>query len=281
MATLNQTSQQRRLSIVVWSFSGYNDVLAMTLGQIVKFAPETIRLDVFILSDSPESVREILKKTGAVRQVHWNIVPYDESSKFWKKIDGLRAVPLGKTFLFLQDDFVLFEEPAWEQLCQAAEELSRSRFSFFRLVPSGTESPRRQEVDFLGSPAVVIDKRSDYFFSCQASLWKARDFLLIHRFARPDSIRDENNRRYRQAMSAFALKGVGSPIIALPYVQTAIREGRWDLAAETGGDILIDLLEQYGVDQRIRGVRTAEEVAAHRQAKVRKRREQERRGDGS
>lgn len=257
-----------RLDIVLWSYSGYIDVLRITVGELIENSSTAVPIRVVLITDSTVRTESMLDGFDfSADAISFECVEYDEGEPFWKKIRRLRAVSLGDTFLFLQDDFPLFDRPDWSKISELASLLSESRCHFVRLVPSGIQTPKPTNTHFGITPATIVDYRSAYHFSFQATLWRSSSFMLVNRFSRARTIRDENSIYYRRIMRALGINGLAIETGLFPYVQTAVREGRWDYAAVTGGDQLESLLRKYGIDPKIRGVRTRAEVEALRLSK--------------
>ena len=258
---MERFKKSQKLDIVLWSFSAYADVLQMTIGQLEKFAPNGLPIRVFILGDSSDYIKNIIDESEPIAPlIEYEIVLYRENLPFWMKINQLKSAGLSETFLFLQDDFVLFEKPDWVRILSLASKLEKSPHKFFRLVPSGYKSANPKEILFSDMTVWRVNYQSHYHFSCQATIWKKRAFLNVNRLARPTSIRDENNHRYRAVMRFLSINGLCSKEVHFPYIQTAIREGRWDYAASVGGTALPALLEAYSIEPSIRGIRQITEV---------------------
>lgn len=245
------------LQLVISAFSGYRDVFHMMLGELNRFADSNTPLEMIVLADSPRFVREAadaLPMKPHLR-LRW-ISQYNENEPFWKQIQTLRGAPLQREFIFLQDDFVLFKSPDWAQVSELTRKIRSIPQHFIRLVPSGVEHPSPTYEQLQGLRFVRVDHDSSYHHSWQATVWKRNSFLLLNATARPRSIRDENKARYKRIMRWLGMKGLASTDILFPYIQTAVRGGKWDYGAKVGGNLLPELLMKYDIEPTDRGIRT-------------------------
>lgn len=245
------------IQLVISAFSGYRDVFHMMLGELNRFADSDTPLEIIVLADSPLFVREAadaLPMKPHLR-LRW-IAQYDENEPFWKQIQTLRGAPLQREFIFLQDDFVLFKSPDWAQVSELTRNIRSTPHHFIRLVPSGVEHPLPKYEQLQDLRFVRVDRQSSYHHSWQATVWKRNFFFLLNATARPRSIRDENKARYKRIMRLLGMKGLASTDILFPYIQTAVRGGKWDYGAKVGGHLLPELLMKYGIKPTNRGIRT-------------------------
>ena len=244
------------IQVLVWSFSGYRDVLRITLSQLRKFADVSCPVHLVILGDTRRYIEEIIGEVGETDSFKVErVVTYREGEPFWKKVRKAGFLRMRKSFLFIQDDFILFEKPNWPLLLELLGEFEESRWPFLRLVPSGHQTSSEKKHEVLGVSGVEVNSHSSYHFSWQATFWKRSSFFLLNFLVQPRSIRSENNGNYRKWMSRLSMNGLAFLENLFPYVQTAIRRGKWDTKATPGGDVLLELLQSYGVDPNVRGIR--------------------------
>lgn len=261
---LEPVGSHSKIHIVLWSFSGYADVFEMTINQLSESADDSVPLNIVVLADDKRFVEVILNRMPANPSVTvQEIIEYDESTDFWRKIASLRKAHLSRRFIFLQEDFVLYGTPDWRLIAELVGKFRKTRHAFLRLVPSGHQTQRPISETLHGRKFIRVNHHSAYHHSWQATVWKKASFFIVNRLSRPRSIRDENKPRYRRVMRALSINGIASLDNLLPYVQTAVRGGKWDFGATPGGTELPQLLLKYGINPNLRGIRPPKNSAKH------------------
>lgn len=162
-----------------------------------------------------------------------------------------------KTFIYLQEDFFLYNDVNEKVLSEYEEFLLNSDYSFVRLLKSG-QLNNKQVVGNL----YEIESSNKDIFSMQATIWKSEDYIKIMETVK-DSMWLENH-RYRDNIMKLGIKGLyhydGEIKIGryhhnsnvYPYIATAVVRGQWNYREYKKE--LEPILNENNIDEKIRGI---------------------------
>ena len=161
-----------------------------------------------------------------------------------------------KTFIYLQEDFYLYDNVKEDKLREYEKQLLNTDYSFVRLLKSGALSDKS-----IFDKLYEIESNNIDIFSMQATIWKSDDYIKIM-----ESVKDSKwleNSRYREHIMELGLKGlyhfdnerkVGKAhhdSNVYPYIATAVVRGQWNYKEYEKE--LKPILEENNVDEKIRG----------------------------
>ena len=227
---------------VVYTNSNCNDVFVPFLKQNKKHC----NLPLYTISDYD------LNGEGIVDSYKYgNDEPY---YKVWA--DALTNFN-SEYFIYLQEDFFLFDAVKEDVLEKYRDFLANSKYSFVRLLKSGK----------LGNKAVAdnlyeIEPMNENIFSMQATIWKTEDYIkLMNTVKSPGWLETDADYRYNMiAMGMYGLyhfndeKQIGThhwDSSVYPYIATAVVKGKWNY--KEYANVLNEILEENNIDSNIRG----------------------------
>lgn len=160
-------------------------------------------------------------------------------------------------FIYLQEDFILYDKVDDEKLNECLELLKQSpNYSFVRLIKSG----RLREKKIFDN-LYEIESSNPNIFSMQATIWRTKDYIsLMEKVKDPKWL---ENDKYPKEMLEMGMKGLyyykgeskrgqnhcDSSIY--PYIATALVRGKWN-TSEYNNE-LIPIFLDSSIDKNKRG----------------------------
>jgi hypothetical protein len=182
---------------------------------------------------------------------------YENADDYWSVwVMALKKFNVNN-FIYLQEDFILYDNVNDDKIEYLTELLNNSEYSFIRLIKSGNLNNKK-----ISDNLYEIESTNDNIFSMQPTIWKTKDYIKIM-----EGVKDPKwleNKNYNNFMVQNNIKGLyyynnepkrgGSHYDSeiYPYIATALVKGKWNLSEykkELG-----TLLEQYNIDKDLRGV---------------------------
>jgi hypothetical protein len=184
------------------------------------------------------------------------IFTYDNNSDYYLSwVSGLVKFNV-KNFIYLQEDFVLYDKVNDEKILEICEILNNSDYSFIRLIKSGNLNDVK-----IFDNLYEIEPCNNDIFSMQPTIWKTDDYIKIL-----NSVMEKKwfeTTEYRNFMCINNIKGLyyynGESKRGLnhydssiyPYIATALVRGRWN--TKEYHNELLPLIEKYNININIRG----------------------------
>ena len=231
------------LGQIVYTNSNCKDIWDM----FVKQNKIHTKMDLYFISDVNEFGIELTN----------NIYTYDNNDEYWSVwVKALNKFKL-KNFIYLQEDFILYEKVSDDKLNTLTEFLNNSDYSFIRLIKSGNLNNK-----LINKNLYEIESSNEHIFSMQPTIWKTDDYIKIMNGVKEPKWLE--NYKYNDFMVQNNIKGLyyynnepkrGSNHYdseLYPYIATALVKGKWNLSEyqkELG-----DLLEEYKLNVSKRGV---------------------------
>ena len=159
-------------------------------------------------------------------------------------------------FIYLQEDFILYDNVKIHKLNEYIEVLKNSDYSFVRLIKSGEVNGTVTNTLF------EISSDNPYIFAMQATIWKTKDYINILQNVHEEKWLE--TLKYIEYMSKNNIKGLSHYDNELkrggnhydsnvyPYIATALVKGKWIISEYS--DELTKLLINYNIDQNKRGI---------------------------
>lgn len=160
-------------------------------------------------------------------------------------------------FIYLQEDFFLYDDVKEDVLEKYKEQLKNSKYSFVRLLKSGKLGNQK-----IFDNLYEIEPMNENIFSMQATIWKTEDYVrLMNTVKSPGWL--ETDADYRYNMITMGMYGLyhydGERKIGInhhdsnvyPYIATAVIKGLWNY--KEYGEILDKILVENNIDPNIRG----------------------------
>lgn len=234
-------------SIITYTHSSCKDVWNMYIGQLNKHLPNIRRT--FI---SDENVM------GEDTYVYYNDEPY--WTHWCDCLMGMRNRP--EFFLYMQEDFFLYDGPDIESLQRYCKFLGAHYGSFVRLISNDLTG-----VSACGDDIFKIKQGDPYYYCMQPTIWRTEDFLDLYLEAKPKDYIE--NLSYTKAAKELNLDGYvvyngeakrgahhyNSSVF--PYVATGLVRRKWNTLEYP--EELERLTNEYGIDMNERGHYNPEE----------------------
>lgn len=139
-----------------------------------------------------------------------------------------------KYFIYLQEDFFLYDDVKEDVLEKYKNQLESSDYSFVRLLKSGKLNNKQ-----IFENLYEIEVTNEYIFSMQATIWKTEDYIKLMKTVGSAGWL-ETDADYRRVMNDLNMKGLyhynNEPKIGnnhhdsnvYPYIATAVVKGKWN-----------------------------------------------------
>lgn len=176
--------------------------------------------------------------------------------KVW--VDALKKFD-SEYFIYLQEDFFLYDDVNEEILEQYKNQLADSEYSFVRLLKSGKLGLKE-----VFNNLYEIESTNQNIFSMQATIWKTEDYIKLMEIVGSKGWL-ETDADYRRIMGELDMKGLyhfdGEAKIGTnhhdsnvyPYIATAVVKGKWNMSEYPVQ--LFKILNQHEIDINKRGKR--------------------------
>lgn len=203
--------------------------------------------DLYVISDTDKFLDVDQKK----------IYTYENSEPYWKVwVNALEKFGL-ENFIYLQEDFILYDQVDTQKITSIQNFLNSSNYSFVRLIKSGNLNSNKIEDNLF-----EIESNNQDIFSMQPSIWKTKDYSELMSGVMESKWLE--NYKYREFMVDKNMKGLyyynGENKRGLnhydssiyPYIATALVRGKWNLSEYNNE--LKPLLEKYKIKINLRGI---------------------------
>lgn len=159
-------------------------------------------------------------------------------------------------FIYLQEDFILYDDVNINKLNEYTKILKNSDYSFVRLIKSGEVNHKITDTLF------EISSNNQFVFAMQTTIWKTLDYINIL-----ENVHEKKwleTEKYREYMFKNNIKGLchydnepkrgGNHYDSnvYPYVATSLVKGKW-IMSEYYNE-LTKLLMENNINQNKRGV---------------------------
>ena len=177
----------------------------------------------------------------------------DNYSEAW--VSALKKIN-PEFFIYLQEDFILYDDAKIDKINEYTETLKNSDYSFVRLIKSGEVN------NGVTNTLFEISSDNPYIFAMQTTIWKTKDYISLLENVHEEKWLETD--KYRQYMSENKIKGLchydnepkrgGNHYDSnvYPYIATALVKGKWIMSEYS--DELIPILNNNNIDINKRGV---------------------------
>ena len=232
---------KNRICYVVYTNSKCSDVWEMFIGQQKKYSD----IPIYFISDKKVPGQES------------NTFLYEDNKPYYESwVRALTEIDFD-FFIYLQEDFILYNNVNEEKILDLINFLNNSEYSFIRLIKSGNLNSNKVHENLY-----EIESNNSDIFSMQPTIWKTDDYLKIM-----EGVKEEKwleTPHYRYFMIQNNLKGLyyydnenkrgmnhyDSSIY--PYIATALVKGKWNLSEYQKE--LFPLIQKYKIDINKRGI---------------------------
>ena len=166
-----------------------------------------------------------------------------------------------KYFIYMQEDFILYDHPNNEAMNRYVQFLETDSCSFVRLIRCGDVSSTRAVNDLYWVTEPTKLHTSTNCFSMQPTIWNKERFIELYEATKRQRFGESG---FVENMNRLNIRGVyaynGEPMrknslhydsSVFPYIATAIVKGKWN-ASEYDVE-LANIFSQYEIDPSLRG----------------------------
>lgn len=227
---------------VVYTNSNCSDVLKVFSTEHDKYSD----FPLYVISDYEPDIPMV------------DLYKYDNADPYYKVwVEALKKFD-SDYFIYLQEDFILYDRVSTDRLQQYKMVLESTDYSFVRLLKSGGTLKNRE----IYTNLYEIESSNQDIFSMQATIWKTADYIKVM-----NSVQDPKwleNERYREHMMAMNIRGLyhfdGEPKVGTnhhnsnvyPYTATGIVRGCWNYSEYKKE--LEPVLQKHNIDPNKRGL---------------------------
>ena len=178
----------------------------------------------------------------------------DNYSEVWIKVLNMLNV---EQFIYLQEDFILYDNVNIIKLNEYSEFLKKSDYSFVRLIKSGQLGNTK-----LSDTLYEIEPSNPFIFAMQATIWKTKDYIKLMETVKEDKWLETPE--YARIMNLINMKGSyhydNEPkrggnhfdTNVYPYIATALVKGKWIMSEYD--EELSPILDKNNIDKNKRGI---------------------------
>lgn len=228
---------------VCYTNSNTSDVWDMFYEQNRKYCSYPL----YLLSDVPHNDKK-----------YKNIYIYKNTQPYWKTwVQTLEDIN-PEFFIYLQEDFVLYDKVNEEKINEYEQFLKENpEYSFVRLLKSGSlQNIQSAETLF------DIESNNQNIFSMQPTIWRTSDFIKLYKEVK--ATKWFENETYVQKCIELKIKGVYHydneakrgqnhyDSNVYPYIATALVKGKWNFTEYSKE--LKNLLQKFKINEQIRGI---------------------------
>jgi hypothetical protein len=161
---------------------------------------------------------------------------YKNDEDFYLHMIGSLNEVSSEFLIYSQEDYILFDYVNTDIIYKYIDVMDSDKsISFIRLIQSGIGD----DIKYYNDDLIEVDRKSMYYYSTQATIWRKSDLLNMFDISKPKSIRDEVKNSYHlRNMNKIGLctklKGnrVGGHFNSkvYPYIATALVQGKWNIS---------------------------------------------------
>jgi len=249
------------IAVVTYTNSICEDIWPIYFGQLDKYGN---KLKSYVFSDKLPSPGEFEGHT---------FLKYNNENPYYMQYNNLLESLEEEYIIYCQEDFFLQSEIDYEELKRCLLVLENTDYSFVRLVKTDigawkhSSECKKRDWEVIELDDNIYCAHSTDFdafsFQMQATLWKKSDMINLYNHVKSEKWLED--REWDKGMRETNTKGSyyykdsakegpyhWAPEI-WPYVCTAVGRGKWTLSVH--GDRLLNILNEYSVDIRKRGIR--------------------------
>jgi hypothetical protein len=252
------------VALITYTNEKCHDILRIHAGQIEKFAN---KFNSYVFSNK-------LPESNILNQEKHKVFIYDNSDPYYKHWVNCLENIKEKYIIYLQEDFLLYDNVDYDRILECKKFLEETDFSFTRFGKFELRlGIHRSEFKIKNYPDIKLGNdiydaychdKDCYAFMMQASIWKKQDFLDLYNKVKADIWHESPV--WNAGMRAINMKGSFHHVNSLPqlgkwhweskvwpHICTAVGYGKWSITHHDHR--LTDILRQYNVDPKTRGTR--------------------------
>ena len=253
-----------KIALITYTNSKCHDILRVHSGQIEKFAG---KFNSYVLSNETPSEEDLNKDKHQV-------ILYNNEDPYYKQWVGCLKEIKEDYIIYLQEDFLLYDNVDYDEVLRCLEFLHESDLSFVRFLKFELSlGKHRQQFKIKDYPDIKLGENlfdaychdpDCYAFMMQASLWKKKDYVDLYNKVKSDIWHEAP--KWNEGMREMNMKGAfyhhdTMPKLGKwhweskiwPHVCTAVGYGKWSITHHDHR--LTDILKEYDVDPNVRGTR--------------------------
>lgn len=249
----------KNLAIVTWTHTEMEDVFPVYFGNLKKHFPEHLSCNNYVL---------INKLSEKISDDYTQLINNDKDSYFSRLLSCLEYVK-DDYFLYLQEDFILFDDVNFSEFERCFNYLNTSNHSCIRFVRSNLNNLNNKEDHNIYK--ISHDENPDLSFTQVASIWRKNDFIKVIEELKPLTFRDLEAKGDFPASKIMKNFGLNSCFYfdksstqrklfekynshwndkCFPYTATSIVEGKWNMQYSKEINLFS---EEYGFNIKERG----------------------------
>jgi len=190
---------------------------------------------------------------------------YDDTKNYCDEyVRCLRENVHTKYFIYMQEDFILYDHVNMSALNRYVNFLDEGTSSFVRLIRCGDVSTVNIKDDLYWVTQPTQNHASVNCFSMQPTIWNTQHFINLYEAARCDRFGEFP--AYSQTMNRMGIRGAyvynNEPMrkhschydtSVFPYIATAVVQRNWNMTEYS--DELTPIFKKYNIDPYHRGIR--------------------------
>lgn len=189
-----------------------------------------------------------------------SLITYSDTEPYWKEYVRCLSSLGTKYFIYMQEDFILYNKVDTQALIKYTELLESTTLSFIRLIRTGHVSDIK-----IADNLYLISERSNGHmysdcFSMQPTIWKTEKFIELYNECKATTFGERLE--YTRAMNKLKINGAyhysgesarGGHFDSnvFPYIATAIIRRKWNYSEYPNE--LDSVFKEYNIDKNIRG----------------------------
>jgi len=231
------------LKQVVYTNSNCSDIWGMFVEQNKKHT----NIDLLVICDTKEFP---IKDKENIFQYSNN----DNYHNVW--VEALNFFGI-ENFIYLQEDFILYNNANDSKIEFLTNELNNSNYSFIRLIKSGSLNNKLYKENLFEIEPCNYD-----VFSMQSTIWKTKDYVnIMNNVKEPKWLETPNYKNFMCLQNISGLyyydnekkRGENHYDSSIyPYIATALVRGKWNITEYE--EDLSGLIKNYNININERGV---------------------------
>lgn len=236
------------ITILTYTHSNCKDLWPIYFNLLDKYAPNIKSI--------------VAADINCLEYPNHNFVTYEDKHYCQEMINIIEENVKTKYFLYMQEDFFLYNSPDWEKINQFIDLMDKKNIDFIRLLKCGdvTNIKYKENLFYIKLPNTNYWSITSY--SMQPTIWNTEKFCEFYKNANWNAFKE--NSVYIDALNKTNIFGLYAhndepkrgmmhyDSSVFPYIATALVRGKWNIGEYP--DELNPILKKYNIDINLRGI---------------------------